>query len=363
MHLEVRAFMRSCIPADRRRVWVRAIVPPLLATLLTLSATPAWAQLYESVGTRAQGMAGAFVAVADDATATWWNPAGLAAGAYFNALIGYGVAEQPRDERSSSGQPAAAWRSPARGVAVAFPALGLSYYRLEINEMRPIAPTAGQSANRQDQGTAAVRLRSLVLNQFGATVGQSLGNHLVIGSTLKLVRGTLASAPVTAAEASLDRAAQLTGGGETHADLDVGALATFGRLRAGVSVKNLRAPAFGTGDDRQPLRRQARAGAAVIGRTRGLVDQLALAVDADLTRTATAVGEARYVAGGIEAWALKRRVGVRAGLSANTVGEAHPSRSGGVSFGVRAGTYVEAQLTSGSDQARRGWGFDLRVTF
>ena len=36
------------------------------------------AQTYESVGIRAQGMAGAFVAVADDATASWWNPAGLA---------------------------------------------------------------------------------------------------------------------------------------------------------------------------------------------------------------------------------------------------------------------------------------------
>jgi hypothetical protein len=248
-------------------------------------------------------------------------------------------------------------------VAVAFPALGLSYYRLEINEMRPLAPTAGQSANRQDQGTAAVRLHSLVLNQFGATVGQSLGNHLVIGSTLKLVRGTLASASVTPTEASLDRAAQLPGDGETHADLDVGALAIFGRFRAGVSAKNLRAPAFGTADDRQALPRQARAGVAVVGRTPGLVTQLALAVDADLTRTTTAVGEARYVAGGVEAWMLRRRVGVRAGLSANTVGEARTSSSGGVSLGVRAGTYVEAQLTSGSDQARRGWGFDLRVTF
>ncbi len=93
------------------------------------------------------------------------------------------------------------------------------------------------------------------------------------------------------------------------------------------------------------------------------MNQLALAVDADLTRTTTAVGEARYVAGGVEAWLLKRRVGVRAGMSANTGGEARTSPSGGVSLGVRAGTYVEAQLTSGSDQARRGWGLDLRVTF
>ena len=31
-------------------------------------------------------MSGAFVAVADDATAVWWNPAGLATGPYFNAI-------------------------------------------------------------------------------------------------------------------------------------------------------------------------------------------------------------------------------------------------------------------------------------
>jgi hypothetical protein len=359
----MRAFIHSCIPADRRRLWVRTLRAPLLASLLVLAAAPARAQLYESVGIRAEGMAGAFVAVADDATATWWNPAGLATGAYFNAVIEYSVAAQPRDERAPDGQPVPAWRSPARAVALAFPALGLSYYRLEINEMRPLAPTAGQSANRQDQGTAAVRLRSLELNQFGATVGQSLGNHLVIASTLKLVRGTLASASVTPADASLDRASQLAGDTETHADLDVGALATFGRLRAGLSVKNLRAPAFGTGDDRQALQRQARAGAAVVAPTPGFVNQFVLAVDADLTRTTTAVGDARHVAGGAEAWMLKRRLGLRAGLSANTVGAARTSPSGGVSLGIRAGTYVDAQLTSGSDQARRGWGFDLRVTF
>ena len=47
-------------------------------------ARPVSAQIYETVGIRAQGMAGAFVAVADDSTATWWNPAGLATGAYFS---------------------------------------------------------------------------------------------------------------------------------------------------------------------------------------------------------------------------------------------------------------------------------------
>jgi len=60
-----------------------------------LAAAPASAQIYESVGIRAQGMAGAFVAVADDADATWWNPAGLAGGAYFSGVTEYGTLQDP----------------------------------------------------------------------------------------------------------------------------------------------------------------------------------------------------------------------------------------------------------------------------
>jgi len=58
----------------------------LLLTLLRTS--PATCQTFDVVGTRALGMGGAFVAVADDASATWWNPAGLP-----NSLIIDGIAE------------------------------------------------------------------------------------------------------------------------------------------------------------------------------------------------------------------------------------------------------------------------------
>ena len=56
-----------------------------LVTFVTLAYAPeAEAQSVETIGIRAQGMGGAFTAVADDATATWWNPAGLAGGSYFS---------------------------------------------------------------------------------------------------------------------------------------------------------------------------------------------------------------------------------------------------------------------------------------
>ena len=99
-----------------------------------VAASPAAAQTFEDVGIRAQGMGGAFVAVADDATATWWNPAGLATGAYFSVR---------RSSAWSAGQPAdPPPQGPAGGTttgsfAIAFPALGLSYYRLRISEIAP----------------------------------------------------------------------------------------------------------------------------------------------------------------------------------------------------------------------------------
>ncbi|HWF84574.1 MAG TPA: conjugal transfer protein TraF [Vicinamibacterales bacterium] len=340
-----------------------AVPAALAAAVLVVSAAPARAQIFESVGTRAQGMGGAFVAIADDATATWWNPAGVAGGAYANAVIEYGQMQQPRNEHDASGQPVDAWRTRPRGFSLAFPALGLSYYRLSLSEMQPISPTAAGGVSRQDQGTASVRLRALVLDQFGATVGQSVGNHLVIGSTLKLVRGSVISALAGSADASLDAAQALNGSTETHVDLDLGAMATFGHFRAGATVRNVRAPEFGTGDDRMALARQARAGIAVVGRSPGLINQIALAFDADLTKTMTAVGEERHVAGGIEAFTLKSHLGLRAGLSGNTIGAARVSPSVGASLGVRSSVYLEGQLTGGNDQARHGWGIDLRLTF
>src|SRR4029077_5319982 len=97
---------------------------------------------------------------------------------------------------------------------------------------------------RQDQGTADVRLRSLVLSQFGATVGQSIGEHLVVGSTLKLVRGSVATDVRPADVASLDQASDLEGPVESHAELDLGAMVAFGRMQFGLVGRNLSEPVF-----------------------------------------------------------------------------------------------------------------------
>lgn len=277
------------------------------------------AQMYESVGIRAQGMGGAFTAVADDASATWWNPAGIAGGPYFDTLVEYGRPDSPADAH-------------LEGVAMGFPALGLSYYRLPVSQMRPVTSTAADATGRQDQG---------YLSQFGATFGQSIGGHLVLATTVKLLHA-----------------------GDTQGDLDAGAMVTAGHLRFGVSVRNLRQSTFGSGADAWSLKRESRAGVAFVAR--GTRAEFTADGDADLTHVTTFAGDVQHVSGGAELWLFKRILGVRSGLSDETIGSRW-SRSGGLSLMLQQSrytrTYVEGQLTGGSDEVRRGWGVGLRLTF
>ena len=67
---------------------------PLVCFLLVTAGSfvslvaPAAAQQPDLFGVRAQGMAGALTAVADDATPSRWNPAGVAGGGGSNRLPG-----------------------------------------------------------------------------------------------------------------------------------------------------------------------------------------------------------------------------------------------------------------------------------
>jgi hypothetical protein len=299
--------------------WIRAVSrAAVAAALVVLVPATSHAQIYETVGIRAQGMSGAFVAVSDDATTTWWNPAGLAAGGYFNTVL-----EIDRVEDSSLTR--------ARAFSLTVPSLGISYYRLSLSGMRPPSTTGSTPASREDQG---------VLSQYGATVGQSIGSHVIVASTVKLVH-------------ALD---------STSADLDTGAMAMFGRVRVGVSVRNLKSPEFGEGDETFKLPRQARTGVSFKAGSAATAE-LTLALDADLTTTPTAFGDVRHLAAGAEAWLLKRSIGVRGGVGINTVGETRRSGSFGASVAFRTGAYADAQLTRGADETRNGWGFGLRLTF
>lgn len=286
------------------------------AALLLLTAQSASAQIFESVGVRAQGMGGAFVAIADDASATWWNPAGLASGAYFNGIFERGYARNSTEEGRL-------------GVSLAVPSLGLSYYRLRL---APPVSTDPAAVSRQDQEA------TFVLNEVGATVGQSVGEHLVIASTLRLVRAD-----------------------GTKGDADIGAMVKFGPARAAVVVKHLHQPdVLVNGVRLASFDRQVRVGAAYVPPAGPLT--VNAAIDADVTTTATAFGNARHLSGGAELW-VRRRLGVRGGISVNTIDELRQSLSGGASAALQKGLFLDAHITRGDDDVLQGWGFDLRVTF
>ena len=71
----------------------RHCLPGLVLLFICAGTSPAPAQVVEAVGGRALGMAGAFVALADDSTATWWNPAGLTDGPILDLGLGWASAD------------------------------------------------------------------------------------------------------------------------------------------------------------------------------------------------------------------------------------------------------------------------------
>ena len=307
-------------------------------------------------------MGGAFVAVANDSSATWWNPAGLAAGPFFDMAIARNAGVQ--DERL----PAA--RSGAWSFSVGTPPFGLSYYRLRLTEIRAADPTAQDLANREDR-RAGVDVRSLSVSQFGATILHTVLTGVHVGTTVKYVRATPRAAFVAAAAdipALLDRGGDLEGGDAEGAfDLDVGVLAVFGGIRVGAVVRHLREPGFdlpAAAADVEPMRlpRQVRVGAAFDADAAGLLP-LTVSLDADVDAYATGSGERRVVALGAEHWLLSRRLGVRGGARFNTVGARDEAVTGGLSVSLRPGTYVDAHVVAGGDGGEEGWGVAARVSF
>src|SRR5262249_33981458 len=224
-----------------------------------------------------------FPAVAQRACVPWWTPAGMAGGAYFRALIDYGEHREPPDDRTPAGDLQRAMSDKTTSFAVAYPALGLSYYRLRISGMQPQISTGTGSGVRQEGGATEVRLRTMVLNQFGASAGQSLGSHLVIGSTVKVVNGGAVSWIQPAATASLDSAGDVDPSGDTKVGLDIGAMAVFGRARFGIMVRNVNELEFGDSSEPFTLTRQARVGGALTTGSRGAIGTMTIAVDGDLT--------------------------------------------------------------------------------
>jgi hypothetical protein len=302
-------------------------------------------------------MGGAFVAVASDSSATWWNPSGLAAGPFFDMALAREVLE--RDTQL----PAA--RQRVSSLALGTPPLGLSYYRFRITDIQPFDPIGQDTASRED-GRAGVPVRSLSASYLGVTLVRTLIPGVHAGTTLKYVRGTFRidrEEALLAPADLLDRGDELDDGeAESRFDLDLGLLAVGGPIRLGMQVRNLREPEFGPMRQGITLARQIRAGFAFDpSRTGGI--PLTVAVDADLRAYDTPAGDRRVVATGVEQWVWNRRLGVRAGARVNTVGERGRVGTAGLSLALKQGAYIEGYVVRGGSDDEKGWGVASRVTF
>lgn len=343
----------KCLP-DLSRVALFVLAATAIPVL-------AAAQSFDAAGTRAQSMGGAFVAVADDATATWWNPAGLGGGPLLSTVVERGHTRAPSDP-SPLGP---GTRNRTSGFALAYPAMGLSYYRFRVSDLGPLGSIVAAEPGRQDEGIAVPVVRSVSVSAFGITVGQSLGDHLIVASTLRLLRaGALVASDVS--PGALDRAEDASVPRHTAGDIDLGAMVRFGTVSLGGVLKHVGEPGVGEGRDRLVLRRQARVGAALRRGKTGAFDSLIGAVDLDVTTRRTVLGDQRRLAVGGELGLANNRVLLRGGLSTNTVGVREWQQSTGASVAVRAGFYVDGAFwpeTGAAGSTRAGWSVSLRTAY
>jgi hypothetical protein len=286
-------------------------------------------------------MAGAFVAVADDATAVYWNPAGLATGSFFSLVIdrnAVNTGEQTLAPREGSGLL----------MALGTPPLGLTYYQTSATRLL-------------DANPSSVRIGRLVTYQAGATLVQSIGGVMAVGATLKFVRG-VASATGAPPGTDLDVVDGASGRGSNAFDADVGVMVTHGALKVGVSARNLFEPAFDLidGNGEIPLERRVRAGVSY-----EITSYLRLAADSDFTTADDGITPWRDAAVGAEAHVMAGAV-VRGGVHWNTASDridAAPVGSVGITLPVYRSILADGQASFGSRNGDRGWGIGVRVLF
>ncbi len=304
-------------------------------------------------------MAGAFVGIADDATAVYWNPAGLATGALASFTFDYGIDETFSDVPEAL---RAGHRATAGIIALSVPPLGLTYYRM--GEYAATPPEAGvTNAEGREEGRRS--LQAVVTTTVGATVLQSITDYLVVGATLKLVRGEAARGSVAGADSreALSEAGRLPRREETTGDVDVGAMLAIGHVRAGVVARNLTTPAFDLDETGRvvQLDQQVRIGAGWGSGWPGN-SRVIVGVDADVTRRGAVDGERRDIAAGAEVWWARQRLGVRGGVRGSTLGERRAAVSSGLSVGITSGVFLEAQAAVGAAD-ERAWNLGVRITF
>ncbi len=309
---------------------------------LLVTTTPAAAQTFEVIGSRALGMGGAFVAVADDPTAVFWNPAGLASGQPAGVTIEWvKFRSGDRDAAPAAGP----WQRSARFISLGTWPIGLSYTSVDETQL-------------VDNGPLGLVGQRLTTHHYGATVLQTVTKGLVVGTTFKYIRGYVARGPSEGetTELALDRIGALDREASGKFDLDASVMVDAGVFRLGWTVRNLRSPTFrGPAETAITLDRHSRIGFAVLPAA-----GLTLAIDLDLDTVELPAGPRRMVAVGGE-HLLTPWVALRGGARWNLEGARSPVGSAGASVALRPGAWLDGHVTLGRADGERGFGFALRA--
>jgi hypothetical protein len=334
---------------------------PKRLTILLLFVTPCFSAADTSftlVGARGTGLGGAFTAVADDATAFYWNPAGVARGSFVRVGFFGGYSFQDREELISrlggemAGEGSELDGDRVWGLATSFTVLGVSVSRFTY------------TSSLLDGDT--LHSRGLRTWDAVASFVQSLPpDDLIVGVNLRYIRGTAYSDTMAAAEIPaeernvkglVDGAVALSGRTESEPGIDFGVLyQPADWIRLGVTGRNLNRPTFHTDAlEEIHLERHARAGVAFF-----LAREILVAVDVDVSRRPSHVGVGgwRELSAGIEKTLRQGTIAIRGGLrtEAGEDGLSRPGFSGGIGFQIAGVSLDLTAVTSTRDRMGALW--------
>ena len=279
---------------------------------------------FDVVGTRAQGMGGAFVAVADDASAAWWNPAGLSSIPVADASVSGG------DFSTAGDTDACGVGTDARLACVSHigllraPGCGRQLQPSHrVIDIRPAATATAEPGRQEDTGTAAGRV---VRTQYlDATLAQSIGDVLVVGTTLGVVSGETASVRLPAGgsiDDGFEHDSRSCRRMDTRASTHMSARWRTSALCVSVSSCAILRRRVSTTPrvDRSRCRVRygwARRSVAARRRISGASGRSRSTPTS--RRVDAADGRRRAVSVGVERWLASRRVGVRGGARVQTI--------------------------------------------
>jgi len=311
------------------------------------------------LGPRAAAMGGAFTAVADDATAFYWNPAGYAFGSFLRAGFHWGEDEMDRNDLLSGlpslpGGAGPLFQDRASGFSFGFAFMG-------------VAGTFADQASTLREGEL---LRSRRLDTFDLAVSflHSLPlDNLVVAANLHYLDGEAFESVFPAAEvassadpsrAIFDRARLGEGTSSRTGTVDVAALYApqrLGFLRVGFTWRRLVEPGFRLPSGEEiVLPRHARAGLAFV-----LPRSTLLAFDFDVTRQGGIDGGSgwRELSLGVSKDFFGDALSLRAGLRAETGsgGGARPAFSVGAGGRVAFLRFDVAYLASNDERDDSLW--------